>query len=137
MDPKRPHDHIGMEVISAAECDDLLSSAPIGRIAYLSDGEPVILPVNYGWHQGSVVFRSAIGSKLDAAIRHVPMAFEIDSWEPGHHRGWSVLVRGTATEVVESSEVEELEKLGLVSWVGELDRWIRIRPDEITGRRID
>jgi len=125
-------DHTGMEVLSPTECDELLASVPVGRVAFLDDGDPVILPVNFLWRGGVIIFRTSVGSKLDAAIRHRPVAFEVDDWDS--KSGWSVLVRGVAHEVLDG--IDELDSLGLEPWAAERDRWVEIRPAEITGRRI-
>jgi uncharacterized protein len=137
-EPAGPVDHGGIEVLTAEECDHLLASTPIGRIAYVADGEPAVLPVTYQYYAGSIVFRTARGEKLEAAGRRAPVAFEIDGWDTEGHTGWSVLVKGVAEEVVRPEELEALRALGLRPWSEAVDRrlWIRIRADEITGRRI-
>src|SRR3990170_2937616 len=120
-----PTDRRGLEVLSRSECERLLGLAEIGRVALISAGEPLILPVNYRFDEGTVVFRTATGEKLDA-------------WYPATRTGWSVLVRGNAEEVYNEKEIAALEGLGLVGWVPEVQPtvWVRIRPQDITGRRI-
>lgn len=131
-------DHSGMEVLSSEECDRLLATTPVGRVAFVADGEVVVLPVTYRWHEHSVVFRTTRGAKLEAAAAHSPVSFEIDDWDPDSETGWSVLVKGVAAEVFEESEAGELTELGLKPWADAVERrrWVRIRPDEITGRKI-
>lgn len=133
-----PMDRTGLEVLSAQECDRLLAENVIGRVAFVADGEPVVLPVNYRLHQGAVVFRTARGEKLEAAARRAPVAFEIDGWDPNAHTGWSVLVRGVAEEVLDQDQVAELETLGLRPWAESPQRrmWVRIRREDVSGRRI-
>src|SRR6478735_1772933 len=94
-----PLDHSGLGVLSTEECLDRLRSARVGRIAFVSDGEPVILPVNHGMDGDVVVFRTDAGSKLIAADDEVPVAFEVDGFDPDRRTGWSVLLRGVATSV--------------------------------------
>lgn len=136
--PEGTRDHAGMEVLSAAQCDRLLASTAVGRVAFVSDGDIVILPVNYRYHEGSIVFRTAAGAKLEAAAARAAVAFEIDGWDPATHTGWSVLVKGVAGAVDENDEAEELFGLGLLPWANALEkrRWVRIRPDEISGRKV-
>ena len=131
-------DRGGITILTAEECDQLLSSTPIGRVAFVAAGEPVILPVAYRYTRGTIVFRTARGEKLDAAGRRAPVAFEIDGWDAARQTGWSVLVKGVSEEVVDPAELEELRALGLRPWTEAVDRrlWIRIRADEVTGRRI-
>jgi uncharacterized protein len=136
--PSTSVDHAGLEVMGREECDALLESTGVGRVAFLADGDITIVPVNYRMHFGTVVFRTTSGAKLEAAARHSPVAFEIDGWDPVSQTGWSVLVKGLAVEVLDDEEATELFGLGLRPWVvaPERRRWVRIRPDEITGRKI-
>lgn len=134
----RPTDHRGLGVLSPEECDRLLASTPIGRVAFLLAGDPHILPVNYTFQEGSIVIRTSIGSKMDAAEMHSRFAFEIDGWDTENESGWSVLAHGMGTVVTDEAEVAELENLGLRSWAdeGSGDLWIRIILDDVTGRRV-
>jgi nitroimidazol reductase NimA-like FMN-containing flavoprotein (pyridoxamine 5'-phosphate oxidase superfamily) len=133
-----PFDHAGLEVLGRDECDQLLRSTAVGRLAFVADGDVSILPVNYRMHGGTIVFRTTTGAKLDAAGRHAAVAFEIDGWDQTTQTGWSVLVKGIAVEVLDDETESELSDLGLRPWAptAERRRWIRIRPDEITGRKI-
>jgi uncharacterized protein len=133
-----PVDRQGLEILSPEECLRLLASEPVGRLGFVSQGEPFILPVNHvvdGW---TIVFRTTLGTKLDGIDNRQPVAFEVDGYDAEDRTGWSVLVRGTA-EVVWSPAVEErLEGTGLQPWADDVARtwWIRIHPTTLTGRRI-
>lgn len=137
MTATRPTDHRGLEVLTTEESLALLAGEPVGRLAFLHEGEPVILPVNHRLDGWTIVFRSDFGAKLAAAAMEQPVAFEVDRYDRETRTGSSVLVRGVA-EVVYSHEVEErLDDLGLRTWAGDgRDQWVRIHPEEITGRRI-
>lgn len=133
-----PIDRSGLEVLPVDECLALVASTPVGRVAFIDEGVPTILPVNHRLDGWRIVFRTSFGSKLTAATLERPVAFEVDGIDPGTRTGWSVLVRGTA-EAVWSREAEaELEELGLQPWADTVDRdrWVVIHPDEVTGRRI-
>ena len=124
------------EVLDQARCVDLLESTPIGRIGFVDDGVPLVLPVNFAWFDDGIVFRTLEGKKLAAAAAAQTVCFEVDHWDPADHTGWSVVVTGTAREVTQWAEYEELERIGLVPWDRDQWRpfWIRIDPDAITGR---
>jgi nitroimidazol reductase NimA-like FMN-containing flavoprotein (pyridoxamine 5'-phosphate oxidase superfamily) len=139
MEPmETPMDRNGFEIMTPEECWTQLSRLPVGRIAFISAGSPVILPVNYALDGHAVIIRSAVGEKLHAASVGQPVAFEVDAWEDRHRSGWSVLVQGVAEEVEDGATIERFEGLGLRPWADSVarDRWIRIRPDEISGRRL-
>lgn len=130
-------DRSGMLVLPVQECLDRLAKAPIGRIALVQNGEPVILPVNHGVDGTSVVFRTPIGSKFFAADRNQPVAFEADEADPELQTGWSVVVRGVAEIVDDPVEVARLDTLGIKAWaIRSRTDWVRIRSYEITGRQV-
>ncbi len=119
------------------ECLRLLARGHFGRVGLVDGDRPVILPVNYAFDQGCVVFQSTQGSKLEAAIAGRSVAFEIDAVDPMYHGGFSVLVYGRASVVEDEDEIRHLSELPLRPWWPPArDRWIRIRVDEITGRRL-
>jgi nitroimidazol reductase NimA-like FMN-containing flavoprotein (pyridoxamine 5'-phosphate oxidase superfamily) len=133
-----PLDHSGLGVLSTEECLDRLRSARVGRIAFVSDGEPVILPVNHGMDGDAVVFRTDAGSKLIAADDELPVAFEVDGFDPDRRTGWSVLLRGVATSVLDPVETARLDQLGVWPWADMVERrhWVRIRGYQMSGRRV-
>lgn len=136
--PAVPTDHVGLEVLTNAECDSLLAENKIGRIAFVADGDIVIFPVNYRYTNHTIVFRTADGTKLDVAANHQPVAFEIDGYDTERKTGWSVLVKGIARYVMEDEAEDELAELDLRPWapLTRVRRWVRISPEEITGRKI-
>lgn len=124
-------------VLPEEECFRLLARVSFGRVGLVEDDRAFILPVNYVFDRGFVVFQSTTGSKLDAAIAGRSVAFEIDAVDPMYHGGFSVLAHGPAEVVDSEDEVRRLSELPLRPWwPGARDRWIRIRVDEIGGRRL-
>ena len=75
------------------ECWTLLRSTPVGPLAKVVDGRPDIHPVNHLVDHGTVLFRTAEGTKLRAAVGH-DVAFEADGYDAGAARAWSVVVKG-------------------------------------------
>lgn len=130
-------DHLGLEVLGSDECDRLLAESSIGRIAFVRAGSAELFPVNYAYSNKRVIFRSAVGSKLDAAAIRKSVTFEIDAWDTAAQSGWSVVLTGTL-RVVPDAEQERVEALGLVTWVDtdQEMRAVEIIPDTITGRRL-
>lgn len=131
-------DHRGLSVLDLDECLHRLRSVPVGRLAYMQDGEPLVLPVNHGVDGNDVVFRTTWGSKLQQAQHVKLVAYEADSFDEAGRTGWSVLVIGRASVVYDDAEIARLEALGVKSWAGALDPvfWVRIRPEQVTGREI-
>jgi len=127
----------GLEILDRAQCDALLPTQRVGRVAVCT-GRASVFPVLYDLLDGDVVFRTAPGEKLIAAVLHREVVFEIDTFDVVEHSGWSINVLGTAEEIVDPRDLARIEALGLESWAGELrDRIVRIRAAEVSGRRIN
>ncbi|HEY6742509.1 MAG TPA: pyridoxamine 5'-phosphate oxidase family protein, partial [Lapillicoccus sp.] len=117
------------------QCWTLLRSAPLGRLATVVDGRPDIHPVNHLVDHGTVLFRTADGTKLRAAVGH-EVAFEADGYDADAGQAWSVVVKGTAREISELDESLGVMILPLFPWqAGPKPRFVRIKPAQITGRR--
>lgn len=124
--------------LTTAECEGLLLRTPVGRLGFTFGGEPCVLPVNYRFVDGQIVFRTSMGRKLHAVAGGGKVAFEVDRWDRETRTGWSVLVVGPAEEIDDYEEFQKVEALGLRTWADdpEQNRWVRIVPEKITGRRI-
>lgn len=130
-------EHADLEVLDREECIRLLEAHHLGRIAVTVAERPLVLPVNYAMDDGTVVFRTAGGTKLDAAVRGTFVAFEIDDADATYHGGWSVLVTGVAEEITDAEELRRAAQLPLRPWApGERNHLVRITPVTTTGRRI-
>lgn len=126
----------GLELISPEQCQELLRTQRVGRVGVCT-GRAGVFPVLYALLDGDVVFRTAPGEKLIAAALHREVVFEIDDFDITARSGWSVNVLGTAEEIVHPDELARANALGLDPWAGEVrDRYVRIRPTELSGRRI-
>ena len=126
-----------MEHLSLEGCWDLLKTAPVGRVVVMVDGTPEVYPVNYVVDGRSVAFRTGPGSKLSGLDRTPTTCFEVDVIDADQHAGWSVMVKGRAVDVTSSDERRVLDEKPLTLWTaGVKDHWVRIRPAEVTGRRI-
>lgn len=130
-------DRNGLGVLTRAECLELLRASHLGRVGVSVDALPVILPVQYAMLGDDVVFRTGVGTKLDAALHNNVVAFEIDSVDPLYHRGWSVVVTGRAREVTDPHELAACRRLPLRPWrPGAVDRFVKITTEVVSGRLI-
>jgi nitroimidazol reductase NimA-like FMN-containing flavoprotein (pyridoxamine 5'-phosphate oxidase superfamily) len=123
--------------LSQSECFGLLAKQHLRRVAFVDDLGPIVVPVNFVLDRHMVVFRTDAGTKLDAACRGSPVAFEIDGTDEAARTGWSVVVRGEAIEVTDPAELARLRKLPLDPWApGAKAHYVRVLPAVLTGRRI-
>ena len=131
-------DRTTVQELTGAEALELLQlHSHVGRVGFIVDGLPMILPVNYLADETSVVFCTEPGSKLSAVAGGASVVFEVDDSRPLYHAGWSVVVKGTAHEITDERQLDELRRGPLHSWATRsTEHWVRISIDEITGRRI-
>ncbi|MGO9876985.1 MAG: pyridoxamine 5'-phosphate oxidase family protein [Acidimicrobiia bacterium] len=119
--------------LDEADCYLRLRSRSLGRVAVNLADDLVILPVYYAVMDDDIVFRTAPGTKLDAASLNARVAFEVDGVAPG----WSVLVRGRAEEVRDrDAQVHARSLLGHDWPAGEREQIVRVRVERISGRRL-
>ena len=124
-----------IEVLDGADCWRRLASQPVGRVAFIDDGHPRVLPINHAVDGNTLVFRTS--SLFADTAAPVPIAFETDEYDAQSRTGWSVVVRGVLDPVVDRGEIERCERTGLLGWApGERNHWFRIVPDRVTGRAI-
>ena len=127
--------HPETQEIPAHEALALLRSVPVGRLAVVVDGSPDIFPVNHVVDHGTIVFRTAAGTKLSAAHGR-PVAFEVDGYDASKGQAWSVVVHGVGRVVYEAEEAIEVLKLPIFPWQsGAKPQIVRVTPSLITGRR--
>jgi nitroimidazol reductase NimA-like FMN-containing flavoprotein (pyridoxamine 5'-phosphate oxidase superfamily) len=126
----------GITVLDQHECWELLRSAEVGRLAVSILERPDIFPINHVVDRGRIVFRTAAGTKLAAAVLGRAVAFEVDGYDPAKGEAWSVVVKGRARELEAMQEVVDALELPLFPWsAGPKPRFVRIDPDSVTGRR--
>ncbi|WP_336710701.1 pyridoxamine 5'-phosphate oxidase family protein [Arthrobacter sp. USHLN218] len=133
--PRIPDAEHPVQVLTEAECRDLLAGAQLGRLALSHRNEPDIFPVNF-WTHGSAFLvhgpqdvRAAVGR----SGRHVVL--EADGRESG--TVWSVMAKGTVRELDRPEELEAVRQRQLRAWILAPDSaFLELSPDKITGRRI-
>jgi Predicted transcriptional regulators len=126
------------------ECLRLIEPGGIGRIAWNGMTGPVVLPVNYKVHNGTIVFRTREGGIVDRDLStgiegvELKVGFEVDRIDEVRREGWSVLVQGPAHHVTSPEEIAEVAAAGLETWAGgDREHYLRITPHQVSGRRIE
>jgi uncharacterized protein len=126
-----------LEVLSEADCIQMLTENSLGRLAFVIAGRPEIFPVNYAMYGDVIVLRTALGTKLRQAPQR-RVAFEIDGLDPAAGRAWSVVVKGIAEDITTRTDPFSLVRRGLTVHTlapGDRSHSLAIYPAEISGRR--
>jgi len=118
------------------DCIALLRQNNLGRLAFMSGDVPAILPVNFVFADGLIVFRTDPGEKLtEIPMRRV--AFEIDGTSADG--AWSVVAQGHAREVTTAlgDGYQALRAIPIpIQASGDKMHWIAIEITKLTGRQI-
>lgn len=127
----------GLVELNREECMTLLASTSFGRVGVSVDALPAIVPVTIAVTGGAVVFRTIPGTKLAYATAHSVLAVEADYYDPSLRDGWSVLVRGVASKLVDARDIARARERLPVSWMdGAAEHYVRVGCDLVTGRRL-
>jgi hypothetical protein len=119
--------------LSTEECWELLTSRPVGRLAWSGPHGPTVIPVNFTVDGRNVLVRTKAYSEAARECEDTMVAFQVDSFDEQARQGWSVLVRGRAHFEYQSPTTS-----------GDPDVWVdgprslrlRVETTEVTGRRI-
>ncbi len=129
------HYNVNLELLDEATCWRLLARAAFGRVAFFHAGELHVLPVNAAVRAGKVIFRVPDGSLIAAAGNGAMVAFESDEIDRSAESGWSVLVRGSLSDVTDTPAATAWDELTVRSWApGGRGRWMCVEPTSVTGR---
>ncbi len=122
--------------LDRSECLALLRRSRIGRVVLSVNCIPVALPVNVSVLDDDVVFFTAAGSKLDAAVHGQVVSVEVDDIDSTYDTGWSVLLTGIARLVTDSADIETVRPR-LRAWApGPHPFLVRVPATLISGRRL-
>lgn len=120
-------------VVGGDEAWKLLGSVSLGRLVTYFGGQLEIFPVNFAVQNGTLLFRTAEGTKLFTTVMNDQVLFEVDDHTAAE--GWSVVVRGTASLLSSTEDIREAEGAQLLPWVPTVKlRYVRITPSEISAR---
>ncbi|GAA4680380.1 hypothetical protein GCM10023215_12230 [Pseudonocardia yuanmonensis] len=130
---------IALATLSPDECRALLVThrPRLGRLAFVADGWPLVLPVNFAVDGDGVYVRSAAGSKVAAAARCERVTFQIDHVDEVWEEGWSVLAFGRLRLVEDPVELARARRLPLRPWAsGDRPWFLRLEVESLSGRCI-
>lgn len=131
-------DRNGLEVLDEDVCKQLLSHNVLGRVALTVGALPTIVPVNFKYVDGYIVFRTTPGAKFEAALANAVVAFEVDHMDGFTHTGWSVMAIGVASLVTDADEIERFNLENIPRWaLSGGDRLVKISTEMLSGRRIN
>ena len=121
--------------LSADECWQHLTDQRLGRIAYVVDGRPVVVPLNYLAADGLIWLKTASYTELAIHLPGQQAAFSVDHADEHTHTGWSVLVQGRAEHVLGAHPLVEDPASELSPWPeGTRSMVFCLTPDTVSGR---
>lgn len=124
-------------VLSVSACWMRLRSVEVGRLAVSVGDQPDVFPINYVVDHGTLVFRTAPGTKLAAIQVNPVVALEVDGRDGDTDEVFSVVVKGIAQRIRHVDELlDQTTTLPLFPWdMAPKGQFVRLVPTEVTGRR--
>lgn len=127
----------GLELLTDDESWALLRTGEVGRVGISMRAVPAIFPVNYRIIDDHIVFRTAPGSKLAAAVAGEVVAFEVDDYQLTDRTGWSVLAIGRCEVVHDLDVTFKVRQADLAPMAdGRRTHIVRVAPEFVSGRRL-
>ncbi len=126
-----------LRTLDRVECLNYLPAKQVGRLGYVTDDGPRIVPLNYTTTPDSIIVRTLAYGEVARCAVDQRVAFQIDDIDEFHQTGWSVLVIGTAKLV----SVEDMKQ---IMYVGAPEPWaegprtlfLQIPLTTVTGRQV-
>lgn len=130
-------DQSPIEMLTTDAAFDRLAAQSLGRLVVRRKDDMDIFPVNYVLDRDAeepvVYFRTAEGAKLFSVNLNSDVLFEVDHVEGD--AAWSVVIKGEATLVKDTKEIQHADTLPLRPWIPTLKyNYVRIRPTSVSGR---
>jgi hypothetical protein len=126
--------------LTRRECEALLRSGDVGRIAVSTPQGPHIVVVRYLLDDAldgpAVVTRIGAYSLLGTYADGATLAFEVGGTDPAAGAVWSIVARGRG-EVLPRPPVGLAAPAGGTWSPGPRSLFLRLRPVELSGRRLD
>ena len=91
--------NVWVDELGTEQCWRLLERCAVGRLGFAAEGEQLILPVNYVVDGHCIVVRTGRSVLLEALGPGATVAFEVDGADAVSETGWSVLIKGHASEM--------------------------------------
>ncbi|WP_300609484.1 pyridoxamine 5'-phosphate oxidase family protein [Trebonia sp.] len=131
-----------IELLSEAECLELLGAGGLGRLVYNGRYGPTALPIVYKIDEGSIVLGTWDPVLFDEDLRtgiseaEYQVAVEADQIDVEAREGWIVLAQGAAHHLDTEAERAPFTDAGLEPWIeGVSAHYIRVNPTRIWGNR--
>jgi hypothetical protein len=127
-----------LEALTREESLRLLGSTSLGRVVFTHFALPAIRPVNHMVEGDKIIIRTHLGTVIASAVdgTGTVVAYEADMIGPDDHLGWSVIVVGRASRLIDAGEIARYQR-ALRPWVsGDMDEVIVITADIVDGFRL-
>ncbi|MER7608912.1 pyridoxamine 5'-phosphate oxidase family protein [Nocardioides sp. NPDC127503] len=125
-----------LEELTVEESWRLATDTQVSRIGWTGPRGPVVLPVNHVVHEEALWIRTSAHSSMAEQIDESAVALLVDDLAPDTHVGLSALFKGRAEILYRDDQIPDLVR-DLHPWpAGARPLWVRLRPKEVTGRRL-
>lgn len=126
------------EELNEDRCWEMLRSRDTGRVGFVHHGRVMILPVNYLVDDHAIYFRTSAEGLIGGPTARIQTSFQVDDYRSDRSEGWSVLLSGPSSHVVDGGLLTRLwGKVMAEPWAGG-DRalFICVQATLVSGRYV-
>ena len=120
--------------LDKAECLQLLSTAPFGRIVYTRQALPAVRLANHALIDGDLVMAADLGLRDQLASAGTIVAYHADGMDSARQAGWSVVAIGRAFGAGE--ELSRRYRAVARPWLDPSSQVITVHAELATGFRL-
>jgi nitroimidazol reductase NimA-like FMN-containing flavoprotein (pyridoxamine 5'-phosphate oxidase superfamily) len=121
--------------LDRAESLRLLAAKKVGRLAFVNDGVPMIMPMNFTLAGDQLIIRTLAHGSVARAVDNA-VAFEVDDIDDFLEAGWSVVVSGRVT-LLSEAELARLHGGEPEPWAeGPRTLFLAIAIEQVSGRQL-
>lgn len=126
-----------LDSLPPSECQRLLGLNDIGRLAWPTDEEVLVVPVNYTLDGIDIVLRTDPWGPIAQRAVGARASFQVDDLHRDGHIGWTVLAQVTPSLVNDPAERHRLQRYELQPWApGDRSCYVRLVITALSGRQL-
>jgi nitroimidazol reductase NimA-like FMN-containing flavoprotein (pyridoxamine 5'-phosphate oxidase superfamily) len=109
-----------MEEITDDRAKIFLMDAAVGHIGIISDGEPYVTPMSFVLEGNRILFRTKPGKRYEGMAENPTVSIEASTFDEESGDWISVIVKGTASLVIDDETIERTVQLLLQKYESSL-----------------
>ena len=109
-----------MEEMTNERAKSFLEDAAVAHVGVVSHGEPYVTPMSFVFQGNRILFRTKPGKRYEAMVENPSVSIEASTFDEESGDWSSVIVKGTASLVIDDETIERTVQLLLQKYESSL-----------------